>query len=97
MLHRIQQLGIDPGQPRQGLRIQAIVFFAALPDQPWRAFATITSCPKSLSKRLIQGECVPISSAIRLRGMVPNAACRALGVLETFCSITMRPLSSKTQ
>jgi hypothetical protein len=32
-----------------------------------RAFATITSCPKSLSKRLTQGECVPISSAIRLR------------------------------
>src|SRR4051812_873182 len=34
MLHRIQQLGIDPGQPRQGLRIQTIVFLAALPDQP---------------------------------------------------------------
>jgi hypothetical protein len=40
---------------------------------------------------------LPISSAIRLRGIVPNAACRALGVVETFCSITMRPLSSKTQ
>jgi hypothetical protein len=34
------------------------------------ALATITSCLNSLSKRLIQGECVPISSAIRLRGMV---------------------------
>src|SRR5215469_6092234 len=33
MLHRIQQLGIDPRQPRQGLRIQPIVFLAALPDQ----------------------------------------------------------------
>jgi transposase len=30
-----------------------------------RAFATITSCPSSCSKRLIQGECVAISSAIR--------------------------------
>ncbi len=34
MLHRIQQLRIDPGQPRQRLRIQAIVFLPALPDQP---------------------------------------------------------------
>jgi hypothetical protein len=34
VLHRIQPLGIDPGQPRQRLRIQPIVFLAALPDQP---------------------------------------------------------------
>ncbi len=34
MLHRIQQLRIDPGQPRQRLRIQPIVFLSALPDQP---------------------------------------------------------------
>ena len=34
MLHRTQQLGIDPRQPRQRLRIQPIVFLAALPDQP---------------------------------------------------------------
>jgi len=34
MLHRIQQLGINPRQSRQGLRIQAIIFLAALPDQP---------------------------------------------------------------
>ncbi len=34
VLHRIQQLRIDPGQPRQRLRIQPIVFLAALPDQP---------------------------------------------------------------
>jgi len=33
MLHRIQQLGIDPGQPRQCLRIQPVVFLATLPDQ----------------------------------------------------------------
>lgn len=33
-----------------------------------RASATITSCPKSLSKRLIRGECVPLSIANRLRG-----------------------------
>jgi hypothetical protein len=34
MLHRIQQLWIDPRQPRQRLRIQPIVFLAALSDQP---------------------------------------------------------------
>jgi len=34
VLHRIQQLRIDPGQPRQRLRIQTIVLLAALPDQP---------------------------------------------------------------
>ena len=37
MLHRIQQLRIDPRQPRQRLRIQPIVFLAALPDQPYLA------------------------------------------------------------
>ena len=35
MLHRTQQLRINPGQPRQRLRIQAIVFASALPDQPY--------------------------------------------------------------
>jgi len=34
VLHRIQKLRIDPGQPCQRLRIQAIVFLAALSDQP---------------------------------------------------------------
>src|SRR6478736_1642777 len=37
VLHRIQQLRIDPGQPRQRLRIQTIVFLAALRDQPYLA------------------------------------------------------------
>jgi hypothetical protein len=31
--HRTQQLRIDPRQPSQGLRIQTIVFLAALSDQ----------------------------------------------------------------
>jgi hypothetical protein len=34
MLHRTQQLGIDPGQPCQGLRIHPIVFLPALANQP---------------------------------------------------------------
>jgi hypothetical protein len=41
-----------------------------------RAFATITSCLNWLSKRLIQGECVPMSSAIRLRGIAQDFAQR---------------------
>jgi hypothetical protein len=32
MLHRTQQLGIDPGQPRQRPRIQTIVLLATFPD-----------------------------------------------------------------
>src|SRR5579864_4156035 len=62
-----------------------------------RAFATITSCPKSLSKRLIQGECVPISSAIRLRGMAPKTSCNTFAVVRTRCSSCIRPASSSTQ
>jgi len=42
-----------------------------------RACATITSCPNPLSKPLIQGECVPVSNAIRLRGMAPKTSCNA--------------------
>ena len=34
MLHRIQQRGIDPGQPRQRLCIQPVIFLPAFPDQP---------------------------------------------------------------
>src|SRR5690348_3146449 len=62
-----------------------------------RAFATITSCPHCLSKRLIQGECVPISSAIRLRGMVPKTSCNAFAFVRTRCSNCICPTSSSTQ
>jgi hypothetical protein len=34
MFHRTQQLGIDPRHSRQCLRVQPIVFLAALSDQP---------------------------------------------------------------
>jgi hypothetical protein len=33
VLHRTQQLGIDPGQPRQRLRVHAVVSLSTLPDQ----------------------------------------------------------------
>src|SRR5271169_1318524 len=48
-------------------------FFRLSPiNRTLRACATITSCPNSLNKRLTQGECVPVSSAIRLRGIPPT-------------------------
>src|SRR5580704_351355 len=62
-----------------------------------RAFATITSCPNSTSKRLIQGECVPISSATRLCGIAPKTSCKAFAVVRTRCSSCIWPDSSSTQ
>jgi hypothetical protein len=62
-----------------------------------RAFATITSCPNSLNRRLIQGECVPISSAMRLRGMAPKTSCNAFAVVRTRCFSCIWPASSSTQ
>ena len=62
-----------------------------------RACATITSCPNSLSARLTHGECIPVSSAIRLRGMPPNTSRMALGVVLSRCSSRMAPDSSSTQ
>ena len=58
-----------------------------------RACATITSCPNSLSNRLTQGDCIPVSSAIR-RGIPPNTSCMAFGVVLSFCSKTIEPASS---
>src|SRR6185369_13072201 len=62
-----------------------------------RAFATITSCPNSLSKRLIQGECVPTSRAIRLCGSWPKTSRSAFALLRTRCSSCIWPDSSSTQ
>ena len=62
-----------------------------------RAFATITSCPSSLSNRLIQGECVPISTAIRLRAIAPKTSRNAFAFVRTRCSRCIWPASSSTQ
>ena len=62
-----------------------------------RALATITSCPNSFNERLTQGECVPISSAIRLRGVLPKTSCNALAFVRTLCSSCIWPVSSTTQ
>src|SRR5678815_4705234 len=98
MFHRRQQLRIDPGQPRQGLRIDPIILLSASPiNRTLRAWATITSCPNWLNNRLTQGECIPVSNAIRLRGTAPNTSFMAFGVVPSFCSRTIAPASSSTQ
>ncbi len=73
-------------------------FFRLSPiSRTLRALATITSCPNPLSKRLIQGECVPISSAIRLRGIAPKTSDNAFAFVRTRCSSCIWPDSSSTQ
>jgi len=60
MLHRTQQLGIDPRQPRQCVCIQPIVFLPALPDQMHLArMGHDHLCPNSPKRRLIQGGMCP--------------------------------------
>src|SRR6267142_4422824 len=61
------------------------------------ACATITSCPSSVTSRLTHGECVPVSSAMRLCGIFANVCFIASGVIATFCSRMIFPASSKTQ
>src|SRR6201987_2177028 len=61
------------------------------------ACATIPACPNSVNTRLTHGEFVPVSRAIRLRGIFPNVCFIASGVVATFCSRMILPASSKTQ
>jgi hypothetical protein len=58
---------------------------------------SITSCPNSASIRLIHGECIPVSSAMRQRGIPPNTSRTAFGVVLSLCSRTIVPASSNTQ
>jgi len=50
-----------------------------------------------LNNRLTQGECIPVSRAIRLRGIPPNTSFIAFAVVFTPCSHRTLPLSSSTQ
>jgi hypothetical protein len=56
-----------------------------------RACATIASYPNSLDHRLTHGKCIPVSSAIRLRGILPNSSRMAFGVVLTFGSTPTSP------
>src|SRR5262249_31168212 len=53
--------------------------------------------PTSSKSRLTQGECIPVSSATRLRGIAPKASFIAFGVVLSLCSAITSPLSSSTQ
>jgi hypothetical protein len=48
-------------------------------------------------KRLTDGECMPVSNAIRHRGILPNPSRMALGVVLSRCSNSTVPDSSSTQ
>src|SRR5215470_12978898 len=61
------------------------------------ACPTITSCPSAVNSRLTQGECVPVSIAMRHRGMLPNTCFIASGVVASLCSKMISPASFKTQ
>jgi hypothetical protein len=50
MLHRTQQLRIDPRQPRQGPRIQAVILLSTLSDQS-HAAPELFFCCASFSGR----------------------------------------------
>jgi hypothetical protein len=50
-----------------------------------------------LNSRLTQGECIPVSRAMRLRGIPPNTSLIAFGVVLSRCSSTTPPDSSSTQ
>jgi len=85
LIHKVQ-----PKYPKAARKAHVegtVVFLRLSPiSRTLRAFATITSCPSSLSKRLIQGECVPISSAIRLRGSAPKTSRNAFAFVRNRCS-----------
>ena len=61
------------------------------------ACATITSCPSAVKSRLTQGECVPVSIAMRQCAILPKVCFIASGVVASFCSRRISPASFKTQ
>ena len=74
---------------RSSFRLLAVITFNR------RGFATIASCPMALSKRLIQSECVPTSSAMRRRFSWPYNCVIAAFVVPTLPSLTFSPLLSR--
>jgi hypothetical protein len=66
------------------------------PARKTSTWPTITSCPNSLRRRLTLSECIPVSSAMQLRGVAANLAVSALGVVATLSSRTIFPPSSST-
>jgi hypothetical protein len=61
------------------------------------ACATITSYPSAVNNRLTHGECLPVSIAMRHRGMLPNTCFMASEVVASLRSKTIFPASFKTR
>src|ERR1019366_9228757 len=98
MPDRPQQFRIRPRHSRQRVGIHLVALAAALTDYcTCLAFATITSWPSLSSNRLIHGECVPPSIAIRQRFLAPNVCSSAFLGVATHASFTPEPLLSRTQ
>jgi hypothetical protein len=87
-------------QPRI-LRLRRLVMANAdrFPDvgRSWtlRSCATIASCPRSDRSRLAHGESVPVSSAIRLRGIFSKVFLIPSGLVVTFSSTITSPAPFK--
>jgi hypothetical protein len=76
----------------------AVIFLSAFPDQSDIARVRHDYfMSDSVSIRLIHGECIPVSSAMRQRGIPPNTSRTAFGVVLSLCSRTIEPASSNTQ
>src|SRR5215470_12436758 len=80
-------------QPCQRSRIQTIIFSPALGDQAH----LLSMSHDHFDSRLTQGECVPVSIAMRHRGRLPNTCFMASGVVASLCSKTISPASFKMQ
>src|SRR5262249_16142215 len=84
--------------PNLNWDLKTIIFSPALGDQahllsvPHDHFV-----PQRGQNRLTQGECVPVSIAMRHRGMLLNTCFMASGVVATLCPKTISPASFKTQ
>jgi hypothetical protein len=59
--------------------------------------ATVASWPNCVNSRLTQGECVPVSSAIRQPEILLKTCWISFGVVGTLCSRITLPVSSKMQ
>jgi hypothetical protein len=62
----------------------------------FRGFGSVPR-PNSLNNRLTQGECMPVSRAIRLCGIAPNTSFMVFGVALSLCSSRTLPAASSTQ
>src|ERR1039457_3775504 len=98
MPHRTEQPRIDSSEPCQRPGIKPIIFSTTLADQsPVTRVGYDPLLPKLGHRRLSQGECVPLSKAIRLRGILLNTSSIPFGVVGSSCSKITSPASFRMQ